>query len=115
MIPKDGVLLRIFIGESDKHQALPLYEWIVKKARKTGMAGATVLRGMQGFGADSRMHTAKILRLSQDLPIVIELVDTPEKVEAFISIIDPVIEEGLMTTERIHVRFYRASHKKRSR
>ncbi len=115
MIPKDGVLLRIFIGESDKHQALPLYEWIVKKARETGMAGATVLRGMQGFGADSRMHTAKILRLFQDLPIVIELVDTPEKVEAFISIIDPVIKEGLMTTERIHVRFYRANHKKRSR
>ena len=113
MIPKDGVLLRIFIGESDKHQALPLYEWIVKKARETGMAGATVLRGMQGFGADSRMHTAKILRLSQDLPIVIELVDTPEKIEAFIPIIDPVIEEGLMTTEQIHVRFYRTSHKKK--
>ena len=112
MIPKDGVLLRIFIGESDKHQALPLYEWIVKKARETGMAGATVLRGMQGFGADSHMHTAKILRLSQDLPIVIELVDTPEKIQAFITIIDPVIEEGLMTTERIHVRFYRTSHKK---
>ena len=112
MIPRDGVLLRIFIGESDKHQALPLYEWIVKKARETGMAGATVLRGMQGFGAHSRMHTAKILRLSQDLPIVIELVDTPEKIEAFIPIIDPVIEEGLMTTERIHVRFYRTSHKK---
>jgi len=112
MIPRDGVLLKIFIGESDKHQALPLYEWIVKKARETGMAGATVLRGMQGFGAHSRMHTAKILRLSQDLPIVIELVDTPEKIEEFIPIIDPVIKEGLMTTERIHVRFYRTSHKK---
>ena len=112
MIPRDGVLLRIFISESDKHQALPLYEWIVKKAREIGMAGATVLRGMQGFGAHSRMHTAKILRLSQDLPIVIELVDTPEKIEAFIPIIDPVIEEGLMTTERIHVRFYRTSNKK---
>lgn len=111
MIPKDGVLLRIFIGELDKHHALPLYEWIVKKARETGMAGATVFRGMQGFGANSLMHTAKILRLSQDLPIVIELVDTPEKIEAFISIMDPVIKEGLMTTERIHVCFYRKSHK----
>ncbi len=112
MIPKDGVLLRIFIGESDSHQGLPLYEWIVKKAREKGMAGATVLRGMEGFGAHSRMHTAKILRLSQDLPIVIELVDTPEKIEGFIPIIDPIIEEGLMTTERVHVRFYRTSDKK---
>lgn len=112
MIPRNGVLLRIFIGESDKHQTLPLYEWIIKTARENGMAGATVLRGMQGFGADSHMHTAKILRLSQDLPIVIEIIDTPEKIEAFIPIIDPVIEEGLMTTERIQVRFYRTSQKK---
>jgi len=111
MIPRNGVLLRIFIGESDKHQTLPLYEWIVKTARENGMAGATVLRGMQGFGSDSHMHTAKILRLSQDLPIVIEIIDTPEKIEAFIPIIDPVIEEGLMTTERIQVRFYRTSQK----
>ena len=111
MIPKDGVLLRIFIGESDRHQGLPLYEWIVKNAREAGMAGATVLRGMQGFGAGCRMHTSKILRLSQDLPIVIEVVDTPEKIEAFIPTIDPVINEGLMTTEGIHVRFYRTRHK----
>lgn len=111
MIPKDGILLRIFIGESDRHQGLPLYEWIVKNALETGMAGATVLRGMQGFGANSRMHTSKILRLSHDLPIVIELVDTPEKIEAFIHTVDPVIKEGLMTTERIHIRFYRTSHK----
>lgn len=111
MIPKDGVLLRIFIGELDRHQGLPLYEWLVKNAREAGMAGATVLRGMQGFGADSRMHTSKILRLSLDLPIVIELVDTPEKIEAFIHTIDPIIKKGLMTTERIHVRFYRTRHK----
>ncbi len=110
MIPKDGVLLRVFIGESDRHHGLPLYEWIVKNALEAGMAGATVLRAMQGFGANSRMHTSKILRLSHDLPIVIELVDTPEKIEAFISTIDPVIKEGLMTTEGIHVRFYRASN-----
>lgn len=107
MLPRDGVLLRIFIGETDRHQREPLYEWIVKKAREHGMAGATVVRGMQGFGADAHMHTAKILRLSQDLPIIIEIVDTPEKIEAFIPVIDPAIEEGLMTTEKIHVRFYR--------
>jgi len=108
MIPKDGILLRILIGESDRHGGLPLYEWIVMQAREAGMAGATVLRGMMGFGAHSRMHTAKILRLSQDLPIVIEIVDTPEKVEAFIEVIDPVIEEGLVTSEPVHVRFYRS-------
>ncbi len=111
MITKDGVLLRIFIGELDKYRAIPLYEWILQKARETGMAGATVLRGMQGFGAHSRIHTAKILRLSHNLPIVIELVDTPEKIENFISIIDPVIEEGLMTTEKANIRFYRTRTK----
>jgi PII-like signaling protein len=108
MIPKDGILLRILIGESDRHDGLPLYEWIVKQARESGMAGATVLRGMMGFGAHSRMHTAKILRLSQDLPIIIEIVDTPEKVESFIALIDPEIDEGLMTSEPVHVRFYRS-------
>ena len=110
MLPKDGILLRIFIGESDKHQSLPLYEWIVREAREAGMAGATVLRGMEGFGAHSRMHTAKILRLSQDLPIIIEIVDTPEKVESFLPSLDPVIQEGLVATERVHVRFYRSGH-----
>ena len=109
MLPRDGILLRIFIGESDKYDGRPLYEWIIQRARQAGMAGATVLRGMEGFGAHSRMHTAKILRLSQDLPIVIELVDTPEQIEAFLSVIDPAIEEGLVTTERVQVRFYRSS------
>lgn len=113
MLPNEGILLRIFIGESDKYEGLPLYEWIVMKARKHGMAGATVLRCKEGFGADSRMHSAKILRLSQDLPIVIELVDKPEKIEEFITYIDPVIEEGLVTTERVQVRFYRTSHGKK--
>ncbi len=115
MIPEDGMLLRIFIGESDRHGGRPLFEWIVKKAREHHMAGATVLRGMEGFGAHSRMHSAKILRLSQDLPIVIELVDTPEKIESFIPIVDPAIEEGLMTTEKVHVRFYRTVHKKKAK
>ena len=76
MLPEEGQLLRIFVGESDKHDGKPLYEWLVLKAREQGLAGATVLRGIEGFGAHSRLHTAKILRLSEDLPIVVELVDT---------------------------------------
>ena len=107
-IPKDGYLLRIFIGESDKHEGKPLYEWIVLKARESGLAGATVLRGVEGFGAHSRLHTAKILRLSVDLPIVVEIVDSLEKIEAFMPVIDGVIEEGLATLEKVTVRFYRS-------
>lgn len=108
ILPKDGHLLRIFIGESDKYDGQPLFEWIVKKARETGLAGATVLRGLEGFGAHSRLHTAKILRLSDDLPIIIEIVDTLEKIEAFIPLIDEAIKEGLATLERVQIRFYRA-------
>ncbi len=111
MLPSKGQLLRIFIGESDKHDGLPLYEWIVKKARSDGMAGATVVRGFEGFGAHSRMHTAKILRLSQDLPIIIEIVDSREKIQKFISSIDKTIEEGLVTIEDIEIYFYRSSKK----
>ncbi len=106
-IPEDGVLLRVFIGESDKHDGKPLYEWLVLAAREAGIAGATVLRGIQGFGAHSRMHTAKILRLSEDLPIVIEIVDAREKIEAFLPVVDRAIGEGLVTLERVQVRFYR--------
>jgi PII-like signaling protein len=108
MLPKDGKLLRIFVGESDKHQGLPLHEWIVRRAREGGLAGATVLRGLEGFGAHSRLHTAKILRLSSDLPIVIEIVDTEEKIEAFLPAIDAAIGEGLVTIEKVEVRFYRS-------
>lgn len=110
-IPKDGCLLRIFIGESDKHDGKPLYEWIVLKAREQGLAGATVTRGIEGFGRASRIHTAKILRLSDDLPIVVELVDAPEKIEAFIEIVDPVIDGGLVTVEHVQVRLYRSENK----
>lgn len=106
-IPEDGYLLRIFIGESDKHEGKPLYEWLVLEARKAGLAGATVLRGIEGFGAHSRLHTAKILRLSEDLPIVVEVVDALEKIEAFMPIVDRAIGEGLATLERVKVRFYR--------
>ena len=105
---KHGQLLRIFIGESDRHEGRPLYEWIVLQARKQGLAGATVLRGLQGFGANSRLHTAKILRLSSDLPVVIEIADRLEKIEAFLPSIEDAISEGLITLEKVEVRFYRS-------
>lgn len=108
VLPEDGQLLRIFIGESDKYEGKPLFEWIVHKARENGLAGATVLRGLEGFGARSRIHTAKILRLSEDLPIVIEIVDTSAKIEAFLPLIDDAIKEGLATLEKVRIRFYRS-------
>jgi PII-like signaling protein len=109
-LPKQGKLLRIFIGESDKFDGIPLYEWIVREARRQGLAGATVLRGLQGFGAHSRLHTAKILRLSADLPIVVEIVDTADKIEAFLSSTDHAIGEGLATLEKVEVHFYRSGN-----
>ena len=108
MLPREGHLLRIFIGESDRHEGLPLFEWIVRKAREHGLAGATVLRGLEGFGAQSRLHTAKILRLSSDLPIIVEIVDTIEKIETFLPVIDGAVREGLATLEKVNVRFYRS-------
>jgi len=108
MLPQEGHLLRIFVGEGDKHEGKPLYEWLVLKAREQGLAGATVLRGIEGFGAHSRMHTAKILRLSEDLPIVVEIVDTREKIEAFMPLVDHAIVEGIATLEKVEVRFYRS-------
>lgn len=108
MLPEEGHLLRIFVGESDKHEGMPLYEWIVRAAREQGLAGATVLRGIHGFGAHSRVHTAKILRLSEDLPIVIEIVDTHEKIERFLPLVDAAIPEGLATLEKVQIRFYRS-------
>lgn len=108
-LPQEGCLLRIFIGESDKHGGKPLYEWIVIQARERGLAGATVLRGTMGFGANSHViHTAKILRLSEDLPIVVEIVDTREKLETFLAEIDGAIHAGLATIEKAEVRFYRS-------
>lgn len=107
-LPEEGYLLRIFIGESDKKDGSLLYEWLVRKAREEGLAGATVLRGMMGFGAHSRIHTFKIERLSEDLPIIIEIVDTKEKLEAFLDLIDDEIQEGLATLEKAYIRFYRS-------
>jgi hypothetical protein len=108
ILPEEGHLLRIYIGESDKQDGLPLYEWIVKKAREHGLAGSTVLRGLEGFGAHSRIHTAKILRLSSDLPIVVEIVDTKDKIETFLPLIDSAIHEGLATLEKVQIKFYRS-------
>ena len=107
-LPKNGRLLRVFIGESDKYQGQALYEWIVHRARRHGLAGATVIRGLEGFGAHSRVHTAKILRLSSDLPIVVEIVDSEEKIEAFLPQIEEAVGEGLITLEPVEVRFYRS-------
>ena len=108
MLPEQGHLLRVFIGESDRHEGQPLYEWIVRAARRHGLAGATALRGLEGFGAHSRLHTAKLLRLSDDLPIIVEIVDTIEKIEAFLPILDDAVREGLATVEKVSIRFYRS-------
>ena len=112
LLPEEGQLLRILIGEKDRYGKQPLYEWIVRKARESGLAGATVLRGLEGFGAHSRVHTAKILRLSSDLPIVIEIVDTQEKIAQFLPLIDDAITEGLATLEKVKIRFYRGGKSK---
>lgn len=106
-LPSEAELLRIFIGENDKRGGKPLYELIVESARKRGMAGATVLHGVLGFGAHSRIHTAKILRLSEDLPVVIEIVDKPERIAEFLPELDDMIEEGLITLEKVRVIAYR--------
>ena len=106
-LPSEAELLRIFIGEADKYEGKPLYEAIVSLARKKGMAGATVVRGLMGFGAHSRMHTAKILRLSEDLPIIIEIVDETAKIESLLPELDQMIKEGLVTIEKIRVLAYR--------
>jgi len=106
---QDGTLLRIFIGESDKYAGIPLYEWLVLEARKQGIAGTTVTRGMMGFGANSVIQTFKIERLSEDLPIIVEVIDTREKLEKFLADIDDKIEAGLATLEKVQVRIYRSA------
>jgi hypothetical protein len=106
-LPEEGTLLRIFFGESDKHNRKPLYEAIVIKARELGLAGATVSRGIMGFGADSRMHSAKILRLSGDLPVVVEIVDSEENIQKLLPFLDEAVQEGLITMEKVRVIKYR--------
>ena len=100
---KTAQLLRIFIGEDDRHDGHPLYEAIVLKAREQGLAGATVLRGPMGFGHSSRLHTAKILRLSEDLPIVVEIVDQADKINAFLPLLDTMVKGGLVSLEEVHI------------
>jgi uncharacterized protein len=107
-IPQDAVLLRIFIGESDRSDHKPLYEAIVLKAREMHLAGATVLRGPMGFGKSSRLHTSKIIRLSMDLPLVIEIVDSEEKINTFLPVLDEMIGGGLVTLEKVKVVHYRS-------
>jgi PII-like signaling protein len=106
-IEGEGQLVRIFVGESDRWEGKPLYEAIVLEARKAGIAGATVLRGVEGFGANSRIHTTKILRLSEDLPMVVEIVDTPERIQAILPVLDRMVGEGLVTLERVQIIAYR--------
>ena len=111
-LSQEAGLLRIFIGEADKHSGKPLYEWIIRQAKEQGLAGATVLRGLMGYGANSRIiHTFKIERLSEDLPIVIEIVDVREKLETFLATIEPHITAGMVTLEKVDLRIYRAAQK----
>lgn len=106
-LPEEGVLLRIFIGENDRYQNRPLYEEIVNKAKELNLAGATVIKGILGFGASSRIHTAKLLTLSEDLPCVVEIVDTEEKIETILPFIDETVTEGLVTLEKMRIIKYR--------
>ncbi len=106
-LPPEASLLRIFIGENDKADGRPLYEVIVKRARERGIAGATAVRGFLGFGATSRIHTSKVLRLSEDLPVVVEIVDTADKIEAFLPELDEMVGDGLVTLEKVRVVTYR--------
>ena len=110
-LPEEGILLRVFIGETDKHNGKLLYEAIVSKARELNLAGATVLRGILGFGAQSRIHTAKFLRLSEDEPVVIEIVDKKERIEKILPFLDEVVDDGLITIE--DVKIFKYTHKKR--
>ncbi|PSJ63027.1 DUF190 domain-containing protein [Pseudaminobacter soli (ex Li et al. 2025)] len=107
-IPEQSVLLRIFIGEDDRADGRPLYEAIVLKAREMHLAGATVLRGGLGYGQSSRLHTAKILRLSEDLPLVVEIVDSEEKINAFLPVLETIMSSGLVTLEKVQVLHYGA-------
>jgi hypothetical protein len=110
-LARDAMLLRIFIGESDRHEGRPLYEKIVLKAREMHVAGATVLRAPMGYGRSSRLHTTKILRLSEDLPIIIEIVDSEAKINEFLAVLDPMMESGLVTLEKVQVLRYGGKEK----
>jgi len=104
----EGYLLRVFIGEADKKDGMPLYEWIVRRAKESGIAGATVLRGIEGYGGHSEIHTAKILELSTNLPVIVELIDTLDKIEAFMPLLEETLEGGLVTQEKAKIRLFRS-------
>lgn len=106
---KKAERIRIYTGEDDKHKGRPMSECIVEEARKIGLAGATVFRGLSGFGANSLVHTSKILRLSEDLPVIVEIVDHPDKINPFLEFLDTILEEGMVTRENVDVVFYRHS------
>ena len=108
-LPDEGKLLRVFIGETDKYKSKPLYEAIVMKARELNLAGATVFRGIMGYGATSRIHSIKVLRLSEDLPVIIEIVDTEDKINKLLPFLDEIVKEGLITMEKVRVIKYRHS------
>lgn len=108
ILQDEGYLIRIFIGESDKRDGIPLYEWIVRSAKHEGLAGVTVLRGIEGYGNHNQIHTAKILQLSTDLPVVIEIIDTLQKIDDFLPIIEGVIEGGLITQEKVKIRLFKS-------
>lgn len=107
-LPREGKLLRVYVGEHDRHEGRPTHEAILHLARAEGLAGATVLRGIAGFGRSSRIHSAKILRLSEDLPVVIEIADAAEKIDAFLPKLEPLVQGGLVTVERVEVLVYRS-------
>ncbi len=107
MFGSDGQVLRVFVGETDKHQGVPLYEWILKKAKQEGLAGGTALRGIAGFGAHSQMHSSKILDISANLPIIVEIIDSRDKIEKFLPFLEEAVKEGLATVEPAQIRLYR--------
>ncbi|GFM38398.1 hypothetical protein DSM19430T_30820 [Desulfovibrio psychrotolerans] len=113
-LPQTAERLCIYTGEKDSHKGRPLHECIVEMARANGLAGATVTRGIAGFGANSRVHTIKVLRLSEDLPLLVEIIDTPEKINAFLPLLDAIILEGLVTVEPVRVIFYRHNEGKKN-
>jgi PII-like signaling protein len=113
MLPREGCLMRVFLGEADRHDGRPAFEAIVLEARRLGLAGATVLRGILGYGGSSRLHTSKVLALSEDLPIVIEIIDTRERLDAFLPFVESVVSEGLVTMERAEVLMYRPHSKEK--
>lgn len=107
MLGSTGQVLRVFVGETDKYQGVPVYEWLLKKAKEHGLAGGTAVRGIAGFGAHSQMHSSKILDISANLPIVIEIIDMPDKIEQFLPVVEEAIKEGLATIEPAQIRLFR--------